>query len=173
MNDKAHMLALLHEEFDRWEALLNSMSQAQITARQLPAELSIKDVVAHLHAWQQISIARLEAALNNCAPAYPAWVDALQADTEADNERTNAWIYEHYLDQPWQQVHQAWSSGFHRLLELGAQIPEQNVVDAKKYPWLHDYPLMAVIEGTYEHHHVDHFEPLQAWLAQHGDEASV
>ena len=63
MNDKQRVLTMLREEFKSWEQLLASLSEEQITAPQLPANWSIKDVIAHLRAWQQRSIARLEAAL--------------------------------------------------------------------------------------------------------------
>ena len=71
MNDKKQILTMLKEEFNRWENLLGGMSEEQITAPHLPSNLSIKDVIAHLRAWQQVSVARLEAALHNQQPAYP------------------------------------------------------------------------------------------------------
>ena len=61
MPDKQHLLATLRTESERWQALLASLDEEQITTRTLPAGLSIKDQIGHLHAWQQISIARLEA----------------------------------------------------------------------------------------------------------------
>ena len=63
----------LSEEFDAWEDLLSDMSDEQITTPRLPSNLSIKDVIAHLRAWQQRSIARLEAALLGRAPEFPKW----------------------------------------------------------------------------------------------------
>ena len=74
MSEKQQILKLLSEEFDRWEAQLAGLSEAQITAPVLPPYLSIKDVIAHLMAWQQVSIARLEAAQANTAPVYPGWL---------------------------------------------------------------------------------------------------
>lgn len=50
MNNKGEILAALREELDRWEELLDGMSEEQITARRLPSGLSLKDVIAHLHA---------------------------------------------------------------------------------------------------------------------------
>jgi len=71
MNGKQQILTTLREDFSRWEELLASMSEEQITAPQLPSNLSIKDVIAHLRAWQQRSIARLEAAVLNRNPSFP------------------------------------------------------------------------------------------------------
>jgi hypothetical protein len=33
-----------------------------------------------------------------------------------------------------------------------------------RFPWLKDAPLSAVLRGSYEHHHEEHYEPLTATL---------
>jgi len=169
MNNKKQMITMLKEEFDRWEELLAGMSEEQITAPQLPSDLSIKDVIAHLRAWQQVSIARLEAALLNREPESPKWPAELEPDSDDDTDQINAWIYETYHEQPWSSVHRDWREGFLRFLELGEAIPEKDLLDAGRYPWLDGYPLSAVLQGSYEHHHKDHLEPLLARFRQHGN----
>jgi len=42
VNDREQTITMLKEEFKRWEALLASLSEEQITAPHLPAKLSIK-----------------------------------------------------------------------------------------------------------------------------------
>src|SRR4030067_519964 len=91
------------------EHLLASLSEEQITAPHLPSNLSIKDVMAHLRAWQQVSIARLEAAQLNKEPVFPNWLSGLDPESEEDRDRFNARIYETYRQQPWSRVHQDWS----------------------------------------------------------------
>ena len=56
MSEKQRVLTALREEFKRWEELLASLSEAQITAPEFADDWSIKDVVAHLRAWQQRSV---------------------------------------------------------------------------------------------------------------------
>jgi len=169
MNGKQQILTTLSEEFSRWEELLASLSEAQITAPQLPAHLSLKDVIAHLLAWQQRSIARLEAAGLNRKPEFPQWPEGLDPETDDDPVQINAWIYETYREQPWSNVHQAWSEGFLRFLQLGEAIPENDLLDAGRYPWMEGQPLATVLLGSYEHHHVDHLEPVLTWLRQQGN----
>lgn len=170
MNDKQHILTALREEFNRWEELLANLSEPQITAPQLPENWSIKDVVAHLRAWQQRSIARLEAALLDRAPEYPAWPAQLDPEMEGQPHDLNAWLYAQHRDQPWSSVHQDWSEGFRRFLELGAALPEKDLLDADKYPWLEGYALIDVLQGSYEHHqeHAEYLEPVIADLRQRG-----
>jgi hypothetical protein len=174
MNDKQAILNGLREEFNRWEALLASLSEEQITAPQLPDNWSIKDVIAHLRAWQQRSIARLEAALLGRAPEYPAW--PAQFDPEAEDVLDlNAWLYATYRDQPWSNVQRDWSEGFRRFLELGEAIPEKDLLEAGRYTWLEGYALFAVLQGSYEHHreHAEYLEPVIARLRQQANMKSA
>jgi hypothetical protein len=167
MSDKQHILTALREEFDWWQATLASLSEAQITAPQLDDSWSIKDVIAHLRAWQQRSIARLEAALLNKEPEYPAWPAHFDPEAEGQPHDLNAWLYAAYRDQPWSSVHRDWREGFLRFLELGEAIPEKDLLDVDRYTWLEGYALLAVLQGSCEHHH-EHAEFLEPVLARLG-----
>jgi hypothetical protein len=159
MNMKEHILTALREQLDRWEELLASMGDEQITTPDQPSGWSIKDVIAHLMAWQQRSIARMEAALNDREPEFPSWIQNIDPDEEGYTDRINAWIYDTYREQPWSKVHQDWKAGFQRLLELGEAIPEKDLLDASRYAWLQEYPLAYILLATYDHHQ-EHFEKL-------------
>ncbi len=64
MDNKGQILTELAEIFNRWQELLATLSEEQIIAAQLPDHWSVKDVVAHMWAWQQASVARAKAALS-------------------------------------------------------------------------------------------------------------
>jgi hypothetical protein len=171
MHEKQGMLALLREEFDRWESLLANLSEPQITSPELPDHWSIKDVIAHLRAWQQRSVARLEAALQHREPDYPAWPTQFDPELEDEPHNLNAWLYAAARDQPWRQVYRDWRAGFQRLLELAEALPEQDLQTVGRYPWLEGYALIAVLQGTYEHHH-EHAAYLEPVIARFGHGAS-
>jgi hypothetical protein len=96
MNDKTQIISMLREEFNRWEELLASLSEEQIKVPQLPSSLSIKDVIAHLRAWQQVSIARLEAAQLDKEPVFPNWLAGLDPESDEERDQFNDRIYEAY-----------------------------------------------------------------------------
>lgn len=169
MNAKQDLLTTLADEFTRWETLLAGLSESQITTPRAPSSLSIKDEVAHLWAWQQRSIARLEGVLNDREPVYPSWPASLDPEPDGQPHDVNAWIFAQNRDRSWSDVYGAWRLGFLRLLELGEAIPEAKLFDAGCYAWLGGYAPADVLTGSYEHHHVDHLEPLLAWL---GNQAS-
>lgn len=160
---KEHILAALGDLFNGWEDLLLSLDDDQINAPLLPSNWTIKNVIAHLWAWQQRSIARLEAANYNREPEFPDWLPGVDPEEEGATDQINAWIYETYRNQPWSRVHQDWKTGFLRLLELGSGIEEKDLLDAGKYAWLDGLPLYYILVASYDHHQ-EHIEKLLGWL---------
>lgn len=152
MKSKSQILQEAREEFNRWEAILTRLSAEQIASPNLPSTWTTKDVVAHLWAWQQRSIARLEAALHDKAPEFPEWPHEFDPEVEEEPDALNAWLYEQYRDKLWTAVYQDWRAGYLRFLELGETIPEEDLLHVGKYPWLEDYPLAFIISASVEHH---------------------
>lgn len=163
MDMQGHILAALNEQFNRWEELLSRLSEAQITTRQPPSGLPVKDVLAHLWAWQQRTIARLEAAHQDREPAFPQWLPEVDPDTEQSLHATNAWIYAAYREKPWPEVYADWRAGYLRFIELGAGISERDLLDSSRYPWLQGYNLAFILLASYDHHQ-EHYEQLDGWL---------
>lgn len=164
---REEVLGKLREEFERWEERLSRLSEEEITTSRLPNGWSIKDLMAHLMAWQQVTTARLEAARRDASPAYPEWLAGASPESEEEIHRFNARILEMHRESPWSQVHRAWRAGFLGVLELGADLPEDDLLEAGRYPWLDGHPLIAVLQGTYRHHHDDHLGALRTWMDEH------
>ena len=164
MNEKTQIITALRDEFNRWEKLLAELSEEQIAAPNRIADMSIKDIVAHLTTWQQINVARFEAARNNKEPEYPKWPPEFDLESDDDLDKINAWIYETCRKKTWSEVHQEWKERFLRFLELAEAIPEKDLLEVGRYPWLKEYPLSAVLLGSHEHHE-EHLEPLLALLS--------
>ncbi len=58
-------------------------------------------------------------------------------------------------------VHQVWSEGFLRLIQLAEEIPQEKMFTAGRYPWLKGDPLSAVLLGSCEHHQ-EHLDSLSS-----------
>jgi len=168
MNMKDHILTGLKEQFDQWEEYLASMSEEQIVTPLLPSEWSCKDVMAHLMAWQQRSIARIEAARFKHEPEYPKWPPEMDPDSENDTDRINTWIFETNRDQSWSLVHQTWRKGYLHFLESGEGITERDLLDSGRYPWMKGYPLAGSLLASYDHHQ-EHLEKLIVWMKENGE----
>ncbi len=162
---KTHILAALREEFEHWERVLAGLSEAQIHAVPQSGDLSVKDELTHLWAWQQRSIARMEAGLNNTEPKMPQWLPGVSPEDEENTDQINAHIYTSFKDRSWTEVHRQWREGFLQFIELGQATSEPALLDASRYAWLGGYSLAAVLIGSYDHHQ-EHLDKLLAQLQQ-------
>ena len=167
MNMKEHILAALREQFERWEALLSSLTEEQINTQRFDLNWSIKDIMAHLWAWQQISIARLEGGVKDRAPELPKWIIDSVENWEEEADQVNALTFELNHEKPWSQIYQTWRAGFLSLLEVGNKLSERNLLDGDRYPWLKGYSLAFILVASYEHHQ-EHFEKLTNLLQDEG-----
>jgi len=161
MNHKPELITAVRQDFQRWEGLLAGLSEEQALAPLPSSHWSTKGVIAHLWAWQQISIARLEAAVSNEEPQFPEWLAGRDPDAEDNVQKCNESVYQAYRDDPWLSVLEVWKQGPVRFLDLAESIPEQDLLQVSRYAWLKDYPLSAVISNSYDHHK-EHFAALLA-----------
>ncbi len=144
-----------------------SLSEGQITTPHFDLDWSIKDVITHLWAWQQISVARMAAGLHDREPDYPRWIVELIENWEEDADQVNSLTFEKLHEKPWSEIYQNWRTGFLRFLELGNQIPERDLLDGDRFPWLKGYSLALILIASYDHHQ-EHIEKLLAWLREQG-----
>ncbi len=157
MTESNDTLTELRRILQEWDALLASKTEAELTSPGAGSDWSIKDVIGHLRAWQQVSIARMEAGKSGAEPVFPDWCEGKNPD-EHDNPHTlNNQIYAIYHPQPWSQVYKAWHDGFVHFLELGESIPYHTRSDKQKFTWLDGYSLDDVLYWSGEHHqeHLD------------------
>ena len=162
MSDKETILEQLTSELETWQSLITPLTEEQATVPGLPNGWSVKDLLAHLMAWQQVTRARLEAALQDRKPVLPAWLEGADPDGD-DVDPLNARIYDAYRGQSWEDIYEVWQQTFRAVVSLGERLPENNLVSEGQYPWLNGYPLIAVLEGTYDHHRADHLPTLRAY----------
>jgi hypothetical protein len=166
MNMKDHILAALNEQFEAWEQLLAKLPEEEITAPKFDLDWSIKDVIAHLWSWQQISIARMEGGLYNQQPRLPAWITDAVENWEENPDQVNALTFETQHQKPWPEIHQNWKIGFLHFIRLGSAISERDLLDTDQYPWLKGYSLAFILVASYDHHqeHLNKLIPkLQKW----------
>lgn len=162
--DKASVIKLLKQEYANWETKLDQLNETRVVTASLPNGWSIKDLMAHLMAWQQVSLARLRAARAGGEPDLPTWLEGESPEFEPGIHKFNAKIYERYKQTRWSEVYEGWKDGFAELIALGEAISEDELSDKTKFPWLEGFALMDVLVGTHEHHNQDHWPKVEAVL---------
>ena len=149
MTTKAEAISEMKQEFQAWQTLI---SQWDAEAHGSNPERTLQDTLGHVMAWQQRSIARMEAAANGTEPVFILWPPEMETDDDDCLVDINAWIQELYHDWSWEAVRQAWQAGFERFIALAEAAPESDLLPVGKYPWLDGYALLEVITASVEHH---------------------
>ena len=149
----------LQREYQRWNELINELAEEKWGLVLEGYNWTLKDVLAHLMSWQQVSNARLSAGVLEEEPHYPKWLQGGDPDTESD-ELTNAYnahIYETYRDLPRQVVIDAWRDGFLTVIKTMDDLSDEALFTVDAFPWLSGYALKDVLFGTVDHHN-EHYD---------------
>jgi hypothetical protein len=149
MGTKADTIANLKQEYTWWSDLIERSDGGLAGSN---PERTLKDTIAHLMAWQQRSIARMEAAVYHHEPEYNLWPEEMETDDDSSLIAINAWIYTYFKDWSWEEVCKAWKIGFGRLISLSEEASDTDLLPTGKYAWLDGYALLEVVSGSAEHH---------------------
>lgn len=158
--DKTELLNGLHEEYRKWQALLDEIGTARMDEPGVAGAWSIKDIVAHLTGWRRRTVARLQAAQRGEPEPPPPWPAHLKTDDEI-----NAWIYESNHARPVRQVLDDSDQVFQQVLAAIEGLPDHVLADTPRYLlWMEGKPLNAAV--FFAHFHEEHEPDIRAWMAR-------
>lgn len=159
---KIAVLEKVESEKAQWEALLAEVDENRVEEPGVVGDWAFKDVVAHLSAWRQWSLDRLEAASRADSSPSPPWPIALEADDEI-----NAWIYETNHDRSANDVLRESRELFDRLRDIVQSFPEGDLSEPMRFEWMDGQSLgSAILDGSYFGHlHEEHEPDIRKWLA--------
>lgn len=170
MMNKSQLLTRIEEERVFWERLLAEVGEARMEQQGATGDWTFKDVAAHLVMWRQRTIAQLEAAHRHQPPTPPLWPAFLDEEKEA--EQINQWIYLTNQDRPLSDILNESRRQFQQLAALVEALPEQDLMDPKRFAWMKGQALGPAI-SSFAHLHEEHEPALRAWLARINKQADA
>jgi hypothetical protein len=161
--NKPDLIAALHEEYARWQALLDQIGSPRMEQPGVNGDWSMKEMVAHLTGWNRWLVSRMEAAQHGQAQPAPPWPAQLQSEDEI-----NAWIYESNRKRPLDDVLRESEQVFRELFKVVESLPttiQVEKIEPRYYlVWL-DGKHFEVGE-FFDHYHDDHEPDVRAWLVR-------
>ena len=155
---KSDLLDVIRTERARLEALFDGLTDSQMTKVGVYASWSIKDILAHIAAWERLAYDRIHAALSGEPLKFPL------IKSDADVDKFNAGTYEKYKDQPLAKVLAEFQES-HR--DFSAQIETLNndfLASPLPFDWAGKLTSQVVISANTHWHYIEHAESITKWL---------
>ena len=155
---KQQFLDALKTERSRWEDLLAQVGEDRMERGGVTGEWAVKDIIAHISAWEGRPIAWLNALRSESAPQPPLW------PADQTEEQINAWIFNANRHRPLAEVLAESRRSFAQVLAGVESAPDEAL--SKRYAWLNRRTMLDALPGnTYEHYR-EHGELIRSWLDQ-------
>lgn len=117
---------------------------------------SVKDVLAHVTAWESELVTALNQAQGRGVP------NIVKID---DFDEWNAEQYHVNAPRPLDLVRQDFAGVYDKLADMVRDYDEKTLTDGRRYPWMEGEPLSYLIEETAPLHEREHAEEIRAWRA--------
>jgi AraC family transcriptional regulator len=154
---QAGLIEFVRQERERFGQLVTGLSEAQMLEPNVQGAWSVKDIVAHVVAWEALMVRWLEETARGERPELPAFD---RASIDALNER----IYAEHRGEPPAQVLAAFE-GFEAPVIAAIQaVPEEDLLAPCRLGWMEDDPLWHLVGANTFWHYPPHAKVIRARL---------
>jgi len=157
---KAELLAAVIRERERLERLIESLSEAQITAPTLDGGWAVKDVMPHIVDWEQYVVRLLQACDRGQRPAP-------RVTSDADIDRINRRTFEMNRDRPLGALRAEFDRSYQEIwLEVEA-LSDADLFDPSRRVQVagsESIPVWDRIASDTCFHYDEHSAAIEAWL---------
>ena len=150
---KDELLANILRDRAALDALIASLSEAQILATELDDGWSVKDLLAHIAAWEARCASWLEGVARGVTPERP----------EVQNvDASNAHDYATAKQQPLSDVLAESGAAHAAMLRSVGALSEADLADETRFGW----PAWQTASSNSDEHYREHIQQIEAWLAR-------
>jgi hypothetical protein len=162
---KTELLERMRAGREEWDALIAQIPDSARTEPALAGGWSVKDLIAHVAAYENWTAAQIRAANEGRAPTDRELygVEEMPDDPEGwDLDRQNAAIYARYKEMPLAEVMTFSSQAFADLVAAVESVAEEDLVRAGAQAWTGDATLVEIIPGQCYDHYTQHADDLRS-----------
>ncbi|HVO70603.1 MAG TPA: ClbS/DfsB family four-helix bundle protein [Aggregatilineaceae bacterium] len=146
---RSQLLDEIETERKRLEANLAGLSEAEMLEPGACGDWSVKDILAHLVAWEQLFLGSYAAGLREETPKTPA-PDLNWRQLDVLNRR----IYEQHRNQSLDDVRAAFAASYRDLMATVQAIPEEDLFAPSRFAWTGHWTLVAFVRGNSSSHYL-------------------
>ena len=154
--NKDALIDLIHAGRSQWESALAQLTPEQMTAPALFDGWSVKDLVAHVGAWERTAAAVFAALLSGQAPDFK--IDEIALDA------FNARFFAEHHDQSLGEVMAGEQASYELFLSLVEGASEADLFDPDRFAWMQGAPFAEWVGANTFEHYDEHLVNLPARL---------
>jgi hypothetical protein len=154
---KALLLRNMREGRAELEAMLEGLDAERLEWSSGPGQWSIKDLLAHISAWDRFAVAWLDADARGEVPGLPA-----PKMTHEQVDAFNAGVYLACRGHPLAEEKIEFRASYEALYARAAQAPETDLLEPGRYAWLGDWPLYRLFGANSFYQYGEHLEQIRA-----------
>ncbi|HKH84827.1 MAG TPA: ClbS/DfsB family four-helix bundle protein [Gemmatimonadales bacterium] len=162
---KTELLERMRAGREEWDALIARIPDSARTEPALAGGWSVKDLIAHVAAFENWTAAQIRAANEGRAPTDRELygVEEITVDPEGwDLDRENAAIHARYKETPLSEVMTFSSQAFADLVAAVEGVAEEDVGRTGAQAWTGDATLVQIIPGQCYAHYEQHADDLRS-----------
>jgi len=159
---KDELIQKIESEWDNLQTSLDGLTEEQMHQPGAVGEWAIKDILAHITAWQTRLITTMFKAEKGFTP------ETTEAGKTVD--QMNEKYYREMKDRPFDQVWDDLDASYHQLLSRLAGWKEKDLFDPKRFKWMKGAPFVEYISGDSYEHYAEHAAQIRAWRKTIGNE---
>ncbi len=149
---KQELLDSMRRERAAFEVTVAMLDESQLADPSLDGDWSVKDVIAHLAAWEGYCAGWIDVVAGGGSPERPE-----VADTDATNARDYAAAKEMSLADVRATLHRSHDA----LLRVTERLSEADLADEKRFGWA----TWAMIDGNSGEHYREHAAQIERSIA--------
>jgi hypothetical protein len=162
---KTELLEQMRAGREEWDALIAQIPDSARTESALAGGWSVKDLIAHVAAYENWTAAQIRAANEGRAPTDRELygTDEMPDDPEGwDLDRQNAAIYAQYKEMPLTEVMTFSSQAFADLVAAVAAVSDEDFARSGAQTWTGDRTLLEVVPEQCYAHYEQHADELRS-----------
>jgi uncharacterized protein (TIGR03083 family) len=152
---KQELVERIETEWARLQAALDGLTEEQMHTPGVVGEWSIKDLLAHITAWQSRLITAMFKAEKGFTPGT--------TEGGATVDQLNEQWYREMKDRPFEQVWDDFDSSYHQLLTRLDSWSDEMLFNAKKFKWMKGDPFERYVAGDSYEHYAEHAAHIEEW----------
>jgi hypothetical protein len=149
---KTDLLAAIRRERQRLEAAIDALDADALVQPGVTGSWSIKDIMAHIVAWEQTMLGWYRAGSREDVPFTDEVVDAV-----------NQQFYEEHRDRPLADVRAAFDASYRETLAAVEGMSQQELFTLEHFTWTGEHPLAMYVQANTHWHYAEHLEEITAW----------